>query len=120
MLYFELRRSKKREQLKSTVSTLTEEILKLKDLIQQRSSSATPSAKETTHSLELTRKEYDEFLRFKTVSNKELQRLNAQLTEVKAKVDAIGHAIDTFQENSFQYNRRCTPGESRRHGIIDK
>ena len=33
-----------------------------------------------------------------------LPRLSAQLTEVKAKVDAIGNAIDEFQEYSSQYN----------------
>ena len=39
--------------LKSKVSTLTEEISRLKDLFQQQSStSAAPSAKEKSHSLE--------------------------------------------------------------------
>ena len=54
-----------------------EEISRLKDLIQQKSNSAVPSAEETSHSLKFLGKEYDEFLRFKTVANKELQRLSA-------------------------------------------
>ena len=43
--------------LKSKVSTLTEEISRLKDLVQQQSSSAAPSAKEKSHSLEFLSKE---------------------------------------------------------------
>ena len=43
--------------LKSKVSTLTEEISRLKDLFQQQSSSAAPSAKEKSHSLEFLSKE---------------------------------------------------------------
>ena len=42
--------------LKSKVSTLTEEISRLKDLIQQQSSSAAPSAKEKSHSLDFLSK----------------------------------------------------------------
>ena len=85
-------------ELRSKVSTLTEETSRLKDLIQQQGNSAAPSAKETSHSLEFLRNEYDEFLRFKTVANKELQRLSAHwLTKVKAKVKATGNAIDEFQ-----------------------
>ena len=38
--------------LKSKVSTLTEEISRLKDLFQQQRSSAAPSTKEKSHSLE--------------------------------------------------------------------
>ena len=90
--------------LKSKVSTLTEEISRLKDLFQQQSSSAAPSAKEKSHSLEFLSKEYDDFLLFKTTANKELQRLSSQLSEVKARMDAIANAIDEFQEYSFQYN----------------
>ena len=82
--------------LKSKVSTLTEEISRLKDLFQQQSSSAAPSAKEKSHSLEFLSKEYDDFLLFKTTANKELQRLSSQLSEVKARVDAIANAIDEF------------------------
>ena len=52
--------------LKSKVSTLTEEISRLKDLFQQQSSSAAPSAKEKSHSLDFLSKEYDNFLLFKT------------------------------------------------------
>ena len=89
--------------LKSKVSTLTEEISRLKDLVQQQSSSAAPSAKEKSHSLEFLSNEYDDFLLFKTTANKELQRLSSQLSEVKARVDAIANAIDEFQEYSFQY-----------------
>ena len=90
--------------LKSKVSTLTEEISRLKDLFQQQSSSAAPSAKEKSHSLEFLSKEYDDFLLFKTTANKELQRLSSQLSEVKASLDAIANAIDEFQEYSFQYD----------------
>ena len=90
--------------LKSKVSTLTEEISRLKDLIQQQSSSAASSAEETSHSLDFLSKEYDDLLRFKTSASKELQRLSSQLSEVKARVDAIANAIDEFQEYSFQYN----------------
>ena len=43
--------------LKSKVSTLTEEISRLKDLFQQQSSSAAPSAKEKSHSLKFLSKE---------------------------------------------------------------
>ena len=43
--------------LKSKVSTLTEEISRLKDLFQQQSSSTAPSAKEKSHSLEFLSKE---------------------------------------------------------------
>ena len=42
--------------LKSKVSKLTEEISRLKDLIQQQSSSAAPSAKEKSHILEFLSK----------------------------------------------------------------
>ena len=92
--------------LKSKVSTLTEEISRLKDLIQQQSNSAASSAEETSHSLDFLSKEYmyDDLLRFKTTASKELQRLSSQLAEVKARVDAIANAIDEFQEYSFQYN----------------
>ena len=87
--------------LKSKVSTLTEEISRLKDLIQQQSSSTAPSAEETSHSLDFLSKEYDDLLRFKTTASKELQRLSSQLSEVTARVDAIANAIDEFQEYSF-------------------
>ena len=97
-------RRKENIDLKSKVSTLREEISRLKDLIQQQSSSAAPSAKEKSHSLEFLSKEYDDFLLFKTIAHKELQRLSSQLSEVKTRVDAIANAIDEFQEYSFQYN----------------
>ena len=90
--------------LQSNVLTLTEEISRLKDLFQQQSSSAAPSAKEKSHSLGFLSKEYDDFLLFKTNANKELQRLSSQLSEVKARVDSIANAIDEFRECSFQYN----------------
>ena len=91
---------KENNDLKSKVSTLTEETSRLKDLIQQQSSSAAPSAKEKSHSLEFLSKEYDDFLLFKTTANKELQRLSSKFSdrEVKARVDAIANAIDEFQE----------------------
>ena len=92
------------QHLSALVSTLTEEISRLKDLFQQQSSSAAPSATEKSHSLEFLSKEYDDFLFFKTTANKELQRLSSQLSEIKARVDAIANAIDEFQEHSFQYN----------------
>ena len=63
--------------LKSKVSTLTEEISRLKDLFEQQSNSAAPSATEKSHSLEFLSKEYDDFLFFKTIANKELQRLSS-------------------------------------------
>ena len=92
--------------LKSKFSTLTEDFSRLKDLFQQQSSSAAPSAKEKSHRLEFLSKEYDDFHLFNTTANKELQRLSSKLSEVKARVDAIANAnaIDEFQENSFQYN----------------
>jgi len=43
--------------VKSKVSTLMEEISRLKDLIQQQSSSAASSAAETSHSLDFLSKE---------------------------------------------------------------
>ena len=94
--------------LKSKFSTLTEDFSRIKDLFQQQSSSAAPSAKEKSHRLEFLSKEYDDFHLFNTIANKELQRLSSKLSEVKARVDAIANAnanaIDEFQENSFQYN----------------
>ena len=72
--------------------------------LREQSSSTAPSAKEKSHSLEFLSKEYDDFLLFKTTANKELQRLSSQLSQVKARVDAIANAIDEFQEYSFQYN----------------
>ena len=90
--------------LKPKVSTLTEEISRPKDLFQQQRNSATLSAKEKSHSLEFLSKEYDDFLCFKTTVNKELQQLSSQLSEVKARVDAIANTINEFQEYSFQYN----------------
>ncbi|XP_068675716.1 kinetochore protein Nuf2-like [Montipora foliosa] len=95
---------KENNYLKSKVSTLTEEISRLKDLIQQQSSSAAPSAQEISHSLEFLSKGYYDLIRFKTTASKELQRLSSQLTDVKIMVDAIANAIDEFQEYSFQYN----------------
>lgn len=97
---------------------MTEEISRLKDLIKQQSSSAVHSAKEASPSLEFLSKEYDEFLHFKTVAIKGLQRPSGQLTEVKAKVDAIGNDIDECQEHSFQHNVKivgvpeASPGEA--------
>ena len=79
---------------------------KLKDLIEQQSSSAAPTYEETVHSLEFLSKEYDELHRFRTKAKDELQRLlvSTKLTELKVKVDAISNAIDELQEYSFQYN----------------
>lgn len=58
---------KENSDLKSKVSTLTEEISRLKDLIQQQSSS--PPAQETSHSLEFLSEEYDYFIRVKTTAS---------------------------------------------------
>ena len=41
-------------------------------------------------------------------ANKELQRLSSQLSEVKARVDAIAIAIDEFQEYS-EYSLQVKP-----------
>ena len=57
-------------ELRCKVSTLTEETSRLKDFIQQQGNSAAPSSKETSHSLEFLRNEYDEFLRFKPLPTK--------------------------------------------------
>ena len=106
---------KENNDLKSKVSTLTEEISRLKDLIQQQSSSATPSAQEISHSLEFLSKEYDALFRFKTTASKELQRLSSQLTDVKIRVDAIANAIDEFQEYSFQSGAHLERATSIQH-----
>ena len=75
---------KENNDLKSKVSTSTEEISRPKDLIQEQSSSDAPSAQEISHSLEFLSNEYDDLIRFKTTASKVLQRLSLQLTEVKA------------------------------------
>ena len=91
--------------LKAQLSTMTDEIAKLKDMIQQHGSGTTPASEgDSIQSVEFLSKEYDDLHRFRTMAKDELHRLNAKLAELKVKVDAIGNAIDEFQEYSFQYN----------------
>ena len=91
--------------LKAQLSTMTDEIAKLKDMIQQHGGSTTPASEgDSIQSVEFLSKEYDDLHHFKTMAKDELHRLNAKLAELKVKIDAIGNAIDEFQEYSFQYN----------------
>lgn len=96
---------KENNALKAQLSSMADEIAKLKELIQRRSDSDTvlPS-EEGAHCVEFVSKKYDDLHLFSCMAKDELQRLSTKLEELKAKVDTIGNAIDEIQEYSFQYN----------------
>ena len=96
---------KENNALKAQLSSMTDEIAKLKELIQRRSDSGTvlPS-EEGAHCVEFVSKKYDDLHLFSRMAKDELQRLSTKLEELKAKVDTVGNAIDEIQEYSFQYN----------------
>ena len=104
--------------LKAQLSTMADEIAKLKETIQQHSNGAvSPASEEGARSVEFLSKEYDDFNRFRAEAKKDLQRLSAKLTELKIRIDAIGNAVDEFQEYCFLYNVKIvgvpeTPNES--------
>ena len=96
---------KENNALKAQLSSMSDEIAKLKELIQRHSDSGTvlPS-EEGAHCVEFLSKKYDDLHLFRGMAKDELQQLSAKLEELKAKVDTIGNAIDEIQEYSFQYN----------------
>ena len=49
-------------------------------------------------------KKYNDLHLFSCMAKDELKRLSTKLEELKAKVDAVGNAINEIQEYSFQYN----------------
>ena len=96
---------KENNALKAQLSSMSDEIAKLKELIQRHSDSGTVLlSEEGAHCLEFLSKKYDDLHLFRGMAKDELQRLSAKLEELKAKVDTIGNAIDEIQEYSFQYN----------------
>ena len=92
--------------LKAQLSSMSDEVARLKELIQRhsdRSEEVLPS-EEGAQCVEFLSKKYDDFHLFSGMAKDELQRLSTKLEELKAKVDIIGNAIDEIQEHSFQYN----------------
>ncbi|PFX27280.1 hypothetical protein AWC38_SpisGene8044 [Stylophora pistillata] len=92
--------------LKAQLSSMSDEVARLKELIQrhsERSEEVLPS-EEGAQCVEFLSKKYDDFHLFSGMAKDELQRLSTKLEELKAKVDIIGNAIDEIQEHSFQYN----------------
>ena len=83
----------------------TNEIAKLKELIQWQSDSFTvlPS-KEGAKCVEFLSKKNDNLHLFSGMAKAELQRLSTKLEELKAKVDTVRSAIKEIQGFSFQYN----------------
>ena len=96
---------KENNALKAQLSSMSDEIAKLKELIQRHSDSGTAlPSEEGAHCVEFLSKKYDDFHLFRGMAKDELQRLSTKLEELKAKVDIIGNTIDEIQEYSFQYN----------------
>ena len=96
---------KENNALKAQLSSMSDEIAKLKELIQRHSDSGTVLPREEgAHCVEFLSKQYDDLHLFRDIAKDELQRLSTKLEALKAKVDAIGNAIDEIQEYSFQYN----------------
>ena len=84
---------------------MSDEIAKLKELIQRHSDSGTVLPREEgAHCVEFLSKQYDDLHLFRGIAKDKLQRLSTKLEALKAKVDTIGNAIDEIQEYSFQYN----------------
>lgn len=101
---------KENQTLKMQVETLTAEIDKLKLTIQQmeppssRESIEASLNAEAQSSLEFLSKEYDDFGEFRQHAQREIQRLNSRLLEIKSKVDMVGKAIEDLQDYSYQFN----------------
>lgn len=96
---------KENNALKAQLSSMSDEIAKLKELIQRHSDSGTVLPREEgAHCVEFLSKQYDDLHLFRDIAKDELQRLSTKLEALKAKVDTIGNAIDEIQEYSFQYN----------------
>ena len=99
---------KENQTLKAQVETLTGEIDKLKVTIQQmeppssRESIEASLNAEAQSSLQFLNKEYDDFGEFRQHAQREIQRLNSSLLEIKSKVDTIGKAIEDLQDYSDQ------------------
>lgn len=91
--------------LKAQVSTMADEISRLKEMIEQKiGNTVSPTSNDGVRSVEFLSKEYDDLNCFRTMAKKELQRLSTSLAELKTKVDAIANVIDEFQDHSFLYN----------------
>ena len=59
---------------------------------------------ETIASLEFLSKEYGDLAAFRTSTKAELQRINANLTEISLKANSIAEAVEQIQQHSYQYN----------------
>ena len=59
---------------------------------------------ETIASLEFLSKEYDDLAAFRASTKAELQRINANLTEISLKTNSIAEAVEQIQQHSYQYN----------------
>ena len=92
------------------METLTAEIDKLRVTIQQmeppssRESIEASLIAEAPSSLEFLSKEYVDFGEFCQHAQREIQRLNSRLLEIKSKVDTIGKAIEDLQDYSYQFH----------------
>jgi len=92
---------KENNALKVQLSSMTDEIAKLKGLIQRHSDSSTVLPSEGAHCEEFVSKKYDDLHLFSCMAKDELQQLSTKLEELKAKVDTVGNAIDEIQEYSL-------------------
>ena len=96
---------KENNTLKAQLSSMLDEIAKLKESIQRHSDSGTVLlSEEGVHCVEFVSKKYDDLHLFRGMAKDKLQRLSAKLEELEAKVDIIGNVLDEIQEYSFQYN----------------
>ena len=83
-------------------SFLTAEIVKLKLTIQHMEP---PSSRESIDAS--LSKEYDDFGEFGQHAQRELQRLNCRLLEIKSKVDSVGKAIEDLPESAKNISDLC-------------
>ena len=101
---------KENQTLKAQVETLNAKIDKLKVTNQQmkppssRESIEASLNAEAPSSLEFLSKEYVDFGEFCQHAQREIQRLNSRLLEMRSKVDTIGKAIEDLQDYSYQFH----------------
>ena len=101
---------KENQTLKAQVETLAAETDKLKVTNQQmeppssRESIEASLNAEAPSSLEFLSKEYVDFREFCQHAQREIQRFNSRLLEIKSKVDTLGKAIEDLQDYSYQFH----------------
>ena len=88
---------KENNALKAQLTSMSDEIAKLKELIQRHSDSGTVLPREGAQCVEFLSKQYDDVHLFRGIAKDELQLLSTKLEALKARLILLGMLLTKFK-----------------------